>query len=127
MTVHTHLEEILDTGYAILIELKKEELNLSRIRELYNRRAEIIEKMTDYQPKPMDDVTREERETSQKLFTRLQLLEKNLNKNLAMLSSSRVKALKEVGVHRKARVSYGKASRPPSGSQSKIIDLKPEH
>lgn len=118
------IEEIIDIGYNILAELDEEEPNLNKINALYEDRGNLIKKLDKIPINGIDEQSDEKKEASKKLFTRFQLVEKQLKKNLKKLSQSKDKEIRKLGLHKKAKSSYNKTGNSQRGLKRKIVDLK---
>ncbi|MGD8747603.1 MAG: hypothetical protein PVI44_03990 [Balneolaceae bacterium] len=119
--IKSHIEQILETGYEILFELEKEKPNLKKVQKLYDNRAASVNKLNDITTENINKLSKEDRIPLKNLFTRLQLLEKKLNKNLATLSEEIKESLQKLELHKKAKTLYTQAS---DQSGSNIVDLK---
>jgi hypothetical protein len=118
--IKNNIEEILETGYEILFELEKEKLDFSKVKKLYDDRSESIDKLEELPKVNISEVSEGEREPLKNLFTRLQLLEKKLNRNLSSLSAEKKEDLKELSLHKKAKSLYAQNR----VNRRKIVDLK---
>lgn len=118
------IEEIIDIGYHILAELDEEEPNLEKIKALYENRGSLIKKLDEIPTNGTYEQSNEKKEASKKLFTRFQLIEKQLNKNLKKLSQAKDEELRELGLHKKAKSSYNKTTNSQRSLKRKIVDLK---
>lgn len=118
------IEEIIDIGYNILAELDEEEPNLEKIKALYENRGSLIKKLDEIPTNGTYEQSNEKKEASKKLFTRFQLVEKQLNKNLKKLSQAKDEELRELGLHKKAKSSYNKTTNSQRSLKRKIVDLK---
>jgi len=110
-TIFAKLEEVLSTGYSILMELEKEDPDIEKIEILYDRRSELLSdaKFTWIQLNDTSDVVnpkKNELEKIKNLFLRLNLLEKNLNRNLKSLKVKKAEHLKHINQLKNANTSY---------------------
>lgn len=122
--IYNRVEEVLEIGYKILLELEKEEPDMDDILKFYDNRSKAINRMKKIDDKQIKNLTKSEKEKTNGLFTRLQVLEKQLNRNLAMLSDTKQEALKKLDNHTKAKKSYSQFSTQRQDISSKIVDLK---
>lgn len=124
----THLkniiEQLLETGYEILFELEKNDLDLKKVQKLYDNRSDAIEKLHEIPQQKIKHLSQEHKKPIQMLLTRVKLLEKKLNRNLAALSEIKKKDLQQVGLHKKAKSLYTQSSQKEGKFERKIIDLK---
>lgn len=110
-TIFAKLEKVLSTGYNILMELEKDEPDMEKIEILYDHRAELLSgaKFNWIQlNETSESVNPEEKELEKikNLFIRLNLLEKNLNRNLKSLKFRKAEQLKQVNQLKNAKTSY---------------------
>jgi thioredoxin reductase len=110
-TIFAKLEKVLSTGYSILMELEKDEPDMEKIEILYDHRAELLSgaKFNWIQlNETSESVNPEEKELEKikNLFIRLNLLEKNLNRNLKSLKFRKAEQLKQVNQLKNAKTSY---------------------
>ena len=123
--IKNNIEDILETGYEILFELEKEEPDFKKVKKLYDDRSKSINKLDEQPGKKNKELSKSDKQPLKNLFTRLQLLEKKLNKNLSSLSEARKKDLKELSLHKKAKSLYNKSVvTKKEGSRRKIVDFK---
>ncbi len=120
----TIIKKIIDIGYKILAELDEEEPDMEKIKALYDDRGILIKELNQIPISVINKHSNGEDEESKKLFTRFQLLEKQLNKNLEKLSRSKDDGLRKLGLHKKAKSSYNRASKSQKRLKRKIVDLK---
>ncbi|MGF1671342.1 MAG: hypothetical protein ACFCU6_12905 [Balneolaceae bacterium] len=127
-TIFAKLENVLNTGYTILMELEKDEPDMDKIEVLYDHRADLLsqakfswiqlnEKIENLNPE------QGELEKIKNLFVRLNLLEKNLNRNLKALKYKKAEHLKQINQMKNARVSYG-TDKNKEQSVSLFMDTK---
>jgi|SRR6056297_1311515 hypothetical protein len=111
-TIFAKLEKVLSTGYSILMELEKDEPDMEKIEILYDHRAELLSgaKFNWIQlNETPETISPEEKELEKikNLFIRLNLLEKNLNRNLKSLKFRKAEQLKQVNQLKNAKTTYG--------------------
>ena len=124
ITILNNIEQVLETGYEILIKLEEKDPDLDKVKELYKYRLHTITKLNQTPDYKLNNLTGEKRKASKDLFTRLQLLEKELTKSLTALQNKQRESLKKFELHKKARLSYTKGSAKLKSPRKKILDLK---
>ncbi len=116
--LQTQLNDILETGHTILEYLNREEPELSEIKALYDQRGRQMKNLTDTEAKNIR-LSEAHADELRDLFTRIQLLEKRINRIFAKLSLQYGGSLKEIGLQKKAKDSYA-----PSKTTGKLFDAQ---
>ncbi|MEX0778819.1 MAG: hypothetical protein WD037_03745 [Balneolales bacterium] len=126
-TILDQFEDILNTGYTILMELENEEPDFVMVKELYTRRFSLLkdvdESWRDQAPR-VADMEQNEAKVFRNTFARLNLLEKSLNRNLRAFKIKKSDLLGKIDSFRHARSSYNMEAE--DGSTSLFLDLKSE-
>jgi hypothetical protein len=103
--IQTQLKDILETGHTILERLNQEKPELAEIKALYDERGRQMENLTDNETENVR-LSESQAKELRDLFTRIQLLEKRINKIFAKLSLQYGDSLKEIGLQKEAKESY---------------------
>jgi peptidoglycan hydrolase CwlO-like protein len=117
-----NIHQIINIGYEILFKLEAEEVDLDHVSSLYDKRAQKVNKLTAHTDKQIADLTEKDKQEAKKLFTRLEILEKELQKELVDLSDARFETIRKLGLHKKANSLYKSASQNQS-TESQIVDI----
>ncbi|MEX0773134.1 MAG: hypothetical protein WEB89_03710 [Balneolales bacterium] len=126
-TLLNRFEDILNTGYTILMELENEEPDFDMVEELYKRRSSLLEEVDGkwkIEVPRVNDLEQNEAKLFRNTFARLNLLEKSLNRNLKSLKLKKSELLEKIDGFRHARTSYNMHA--ADGSTSLFLDLKSE-
>lgn len=127
-TIFAKLEKVLSTGYSILMELEKDDPDMEKIEILYDHRAELLSgaKFNWIELNEASETINPEEKELEKiknLFIRLNLLEKNLNRNLKSLKFKKAEQLKQVNQLKNAKATYGNGYKNGE-SVSLFMDIK---
>jgi|SRR5699024_2693408 len=109
-TVKKYLERIIALGYKILPALEEDEFEAEQIKELMDQRGRQVQALNKTEINK-NELSKGQKEQLRNVFTRLYILEKRINKNLAKLSLNYNSMISDIDLHKKAQNSYAGAAR----------------